>query len=133
MLRVGAILFTLASAALTFGFKGTAVAAASLADVLFFLFIGLVVLGLIVGSKLLYKKNRVKLFKRLVKKDEFKLGHDSTITKYAIGQVVYDKVRPGQTLIVKRIASSLYYCQPKESYTNRVLAYLERDLMSAEF
>lgn len=139
MKNCGAILFALASAAVIFGFKGTAVAAASLADMSFFLLTGLILLGILVSSKFFYKKHRVKLFNHFASNQQNKnemnrpTGQCGANRKYLIGQVVYDKVRPGQTLIIKRIASSLYYCQPAESCKNRLLAYFERDLMATEF
>lgn len=49
-------------------------------------------------------------------------------TKYQIEQLVYERIRPFQKLIVKKFAFDVYYCQPEETPTERLLTYLERDL-----
>jgi len=46
------------------------------------------------------------------------------------GEVVYERIRPAQKLIVKRYASNLYYCQAEESTHRKELVYKERELMS---
>ena len=48
---------------------------------------------------------------------------------YKEGEVVSERTRPNQKLIVKRYSSNMYYCQAEESATRRELVYLERDLM----
>lgn len=48
---------------------------------------------------------------------------------YKEGEVVSERTRPNQKLIVKRYASNMYYCQTQERAARRELVYLERDLM----
>ena len=45
------------------------------------------------------------------------------------GQVVYERIRPAQKLIIKRWASNLYYCRSQENTNRRDLVYQERELM----
>ncbi len=48
---------------------------------------------------------------------------------YKEGEVVYERIRPAQRLIVKRYAFDLYYCQAEENTKQKKLVYLERELM----
>jgi hypothetical protein len=50
---------------------------------------------------------------------------------YKTGDVVYERIRPAQKLIVKRFASNLYYCQAEENSQIKRLVYLERELMNS--
>jgi hypothetical protein len=47
--------------------------------------------------------------------------------KYKEGDVVYERIRPTQKLIVKLVLFDVYYCQPEES-NKRELVFFERDL-----
>lgn len=49
---------------------------------------------------------------------------------YKEGEVVYERIRPDQKLIIKRYASNLYYCQAEERTHQKELVYQERELMS---
>ncbi len=50
---------------------------------------------------------------------------------YKEGEVVYERIRPAQKLIIKRYACNLYYCQAEESTNRKELVYQERELMSS--
>ncbi len=50
---------------------------------------------------------------------------------YKEGEVVYERIRPTQKLIVKRYACNLYYCQAEENTRQKELVYQERELMSS--
>ncbi len=49
--------------------------------------------------------------------------------KYKEGDIVYERIRPSQKLIVKLVLYNVYYCQPEES-KKRELVFFERDLAS---
>jgi len=50
--------------------------------------------------------------------------------KYKEGEVVYDRVRPNQNLIIKRYYKGVYYCVPDERANGKELIYLVGDLMT---
>jgi len=54
------------------------------------------------------------------------------VTKYKNGEVVFDRTRPMQKLIVTRYFSNLYYCKPTEAPNKKDLVYFERELMGAK-
>lgn len=49
--------------------------------------------------------------------------------KYKPGDVVYERIRPFQKLIVGRYAASLYYCKDGTNPKRKELVYFERELM----
>ena len=51
---------------------------------------------------------------------------------YKAGDVVYERIRPTQKLIVKRYASNMYYCQAEENSHRKELVFQERELMSTK-
>lgn len=51
-------------------------------------------------------------------------------TKYNEGDEVYDRIRPGQKLIVSRHQHGMYYCKRIEHRNEKELIYFERELMS---
>ena len=48
---------------------------------------------------------------------------------YKAGQIVSERVRPNQQLIVNRCNHNMYYCKVAENPKRKELVYLERDLM----
>ena len=50
--------------------------------------------------------------------------------KYEPGDVVYDRTRPAQKLVVKRYENQLYYCKPQENLNQKELVYFERELVT---
>jgi hypothetical protein len=48
--------------------------------------------------------------------------------KYKAGDVVSDRIRPNQRLLIKRFLGNLYYCIIMENPKRKELVYLERDL-----
>lgn len=53
-------------------------------------------------------------------------------SKFKEGEVVYDRSRPSQKLIVRRFVSNVYYCKVTDNTTLKDLVYFERELMSGE-
>lgn len=51
-------------------------------------------------------------------------------TKYHEGDEVYERIRPGQKLIVTRYQHGIYYCKRIENKSRKELIYFERELMS---
>lgn len=51
--------------------------------------------------------------------------------KYKAGEIVFDRIRPGQKLIVERFEDRVYYCKVMEAPHRKAIAYLERELKSA--
>ena len=51
--------------------------------------------------------------------------------KYKNGEVVFDRIRPSQKLVIGSYANSVYYCMPDEDRSRRKLVYFERELMAA--
>lgn len=49
-------------------------------------------------------------------------------SKYKQGDVVYERVRPSQRLIVGRYAANLYYCKDEANPKSKELVYFEREL-----
>ncbi len=49
--------------------------------------------------------------------------------KYKAGEVVYDRVRPNQNLIIKKFYNGVYYCVPDERANGKELIYSEGDLI----
>jgi hypothetical protein len=52
------------------------------------------------------------------------------INKYKPGEIVYEKVRPSQKLIIEQYLDKIYYCKPVHAPHRKALAYLERDLVA---
>lgn len=50
--------------------------------------------------------------------------------KYKEGEVVFEKARPLQKLVVERYLDKLYYCKLPEAPQRKSLVFLERDLMA---
>lgn len=53
------------------------------------------------------------------------------VNKYKEGEVVYERTRPMQKLIVRRFLSNVYYCKPMDALKSKDLVYFERELMGA--
>jgi len=50
--------------------------------------------------------------------------------KFKEGEVVYDKMRPDQKLVVKRFVSNVYYCAIPDEANRKDLVFFERELIS---
>jgi hypothetical protein len=55
---------------------------------------------------------------------------NSMKNKYKEGEIVYERVRPTQKLLIRRCADGVYYCNVEESHTKKELVFLERDIKS---
>jgi hypothetical protein len=51
--------------------------------------------------------------------------------KFKEGEIVIERIRPMQNLIVRGYVNMIYYCNPQEHLSSKELVYFERDLMSA--
>jgi len=49
--------------------------------------------------------------------------------KYKIGDIVYDRTRPSQQLVITKHQFNTYYCQPVDNPRQRALVFFEADLM----
>jgi hypothetical protein len=49
--------------------------------------------------------------------------------KYKAGDVVYDRMRPLQKLVVRRYLNQIYYCKAQENANRKELVYFERELL----
>jgi uncharacterized protein YodC (DUF2158 family) len=52
--------------------------------------------------------------------------------KFKEGDEVYDRIRPGQKLIISRYFKGIYYCKIVENPRRKELIYLERELMTSK-
>lgn len=50
--------------------------------------------------------------------------------KFKEGEIVYERVRPSQKLIIKNHSGLIYYCIPEEHPHHKELVFFERELMS---
>jgi uncharacterized protein YodC (DUF2158 family) len=50
--------------------------------------------------------------------------------KFKEGEEVYDRIRPGQKLIISRYLKGIYYCKIVENLRRKELIYFERELMT---
>jgi uncharacterized protein YodC (DUF2158 family) len=50
--------------------------------------------------------------------------------KFKEGDEVYERIRPGQKLIVSRYLKGVYYCKVEENPQRKELIYTERELMT---
>lgn len=50
--------------------------------------------------------------------------------KFKVGDVVYERVRSTQKLIVRSSVGNVYYCIAEEAPHRKALVYFERDLLS---
>lgn len=48
--------------------------------------------------------------------------------KFKKGEVVIEKTRPTNRLIISRFDNGMYYCKAEEGMERKELVYLERDL-----
>lgn len=48
--------------------------------------------------------------------------------KFKAGEIVYERIRPTQKLIVGSCINNLYYCKLKEFPKRKELVYFEREL-----
>jgi len=51
---------------------------------------------------------------------------------YKEGEVVFDRTRPTQKLIVRRVVGNIYYCVDLVNPLRKLLVFLERDLQSGK-
>ncbi len=51
--------------------------------------------------------------------------------KFKIGEIVVDRIRPGQRLVVSKIIGRQYHCQIYDSPSRAHLVFFERDLREA--
>ena len=49
--------------------------------------------------------------------------------KYNHGDVVFAKVNPNQTLVIRRYIDQVYYCQIQDDANSKELVYFERELV----
>jgi hypothetical protein len=49
--------------------------------------------------------------------------------KFKAGEVVYERTRPAQKLIVRHYTDNIYYCKSQENSTSKHLVYFERELL----
>lgn len=47
---------------------------------------------------------------------------------YTLGEVVYERVRPNQKLVITRQNGQLYFCVPQENKKRKELVFHARDL-----
>lgn len=53
-----------------------------------------------------------------------------TENKFKEGDVVVDRSRPTQKLVIERYLDQIYYCKDQENPKLKELVYLERDLIA---
>jgi hypothetical protein len=53
--------------------------------------------------------------------------------KFKEGEIVYERVRPTQKLIVKNHAGLIYYCHREEHPDRKALVFFERELMTKTY
>lgn len=51
---------------------------------------------------------------------------------YELGDVVIERVRPNQQLIIMQRNGRIYYCVPQENVKRKPLVFYARDLVSKE-
>lgn len=47
---------------------------------------------------------------------------------YELGEVVFERVRPNQKLIIMQRSGKIYYCVPQENLKRKALVFYARDL-----
>lgn len=52
--------------------------------------------------------------------------------KYKAGEVVYERIRPNQKLVVRRSVGRVYYCMFPDDPKRKDLAFFERDIVGEE-
>jgi hypothetical protein len=52
-------------------------------------------------------------------------------SKFKPGEVVFEKIRPSQKLIVERYSNKIYYCTLQEAPHRKAIVYVERDLVAS--
>jgi hypothetical protein len=52
--------------------------------------------------------------------------------KFSTGEIVFEKMRPRQRLIIRNYLDQLYYCNAFEAPDRKPLVFLERDLIRDE-
>jgi uncharacterized protein YodC (DUF2158 family) len=50
--------------------------------------------------------------------------------KFKEGDEVYERIRPGQKLIISRYFKGIYYCKVDENLDRKELIFAERELMT---
>lgn len=51
-----------------------------------------------------------------------------TENKFKAGEIVCEKIRPSQRLIVEKYSDNIYYCKFEEAPHRKAVVYVERDL-----
>lgn len=52
--------------------------------------------------------------------------------KFQEGQLVFERIRPTNRLVVSRFQDGLYYCKAQEGMARKELVYLEVELTAAK-
>ncbi|HEY5747362.1 MAG TPA: hypothetical protein VIU12_14890 [Chryseolinea sp.] len=50
--------------------------------------------------------------------------------KFKEGEIVFERIRPTNKLIIVRRDNGLYYCRPSSGLRRKDLVYMERDLVA---
>jgi len=53
--------------------------------------------------------------------------------KFKADEIVYERVRPLQKLVVRNYDGLLYYCIPQEQNHRKALVFFERELMTKNY
>lgn len=53
--------------------------------------------------------------------------------KFKEGEIVYERVRPAQELIVRNHIGLIYYCRPQEHPNRKALVFFEHELMAKTY
>lgn len=81
-------------------------------------------------NKLMSQFSRKDLMPANRKRYRKETNLDLMDNKFKEGEVVYDRSRPSQKLIVRRFVSNVYYCRATDNSTLKDLVYFERELMA---
>lgn len=51
-----------------------------------------------------------------------------SVSKYKPGEIVIERIRPSQKMIIEYYADRVYYCKLQEAPHRKAIAYMEKDL-----
>jgi hypothetical protein len=54
------------------------------------------------------------------------------VNKFSEGEIVFERINPGQKLLVRRYVNRLYYCMVEDFPNRKDLVFFERDLMTGK-
>jgi hypothetical protein len=63
---------------------------------------------------------------------EMMANNKTDVNKFSDGETVFERINPGQKLMVRRYVNKIYYCMVEDFPNRKDLVFFERELMASK-